>query len=378
MADELKMLQRDEYPEPRLFDRDGNLYAEVSVPTSLWHLFGTNAKRRLALKTNHINIAQRRLWQKANQIYDEFDRRQLEYIHEYQNEFEKKRLRIDEAFANRIIWFGKAINYNKGNIPELSAKTPMDELIKLRNFLEFKKEDMRNQNVRQYSDPSDPEKMAMDIRNHQDNPNERLDHGFTREQAQAWSQYTTQGVHTLWQDLFNLVAEKQGLEPPKLPIPSNEDLKVFDPKKIGKLQEAIKIMFDYDTSSPDFQQFMDEEWQKYLTDFDVKSGARLPTTTSPKQISDYFREWDEKLHRDFDRVNTINKLKRSIRLFKNLVGDLVLDQIEPHHAYEFADAQLANKPDVALKTLQNYNWGCQEYFKYLVERGIIKITLFGA
>ena len=64
MADELKMLQRDEYPEPRLFDRDGNLYAEVSVPTSLWHLFGTNAKRRLALKTNHINIAQRRLGQK--------------------------------------------------------------------------------------------------------------------------------------------------------------------------------------------------------------------------------------------------------------------------------------------------------------------------
>ena len=52
MADELKMLQRDQYPEPRLFDRDGNLYAEVSVPTSLWHLFGTNAKRRLALKTN--------------------------------------------------------------------------------------------------------------------------------------------------------------------------------------------------------------------------------------------------------------------------------------------------------------------------------------
>ena len=164
MADELKMIQRDEYPEPRLFDRDGNLYAEVSVPTSLWHLFGTNAKRRLALKTNNINITQRRLWQKANQIYDEF---------------EKKLLRIDEACANRVIRFGKAINYNKGNIPELSAKTPMNELIKLRNLLEFKKEDMRNQNVRQYSDPSDPEKMAMDIRNHQNNPNERLDHGFT-------------------------------------------------------------------------------------------------------------------------------------------------------------------------------------------------------
>ena len=92
--------------------------------------------------------------------------------------------------------------------------------------------------------------------------------------------------------------------------------------------------------------------------------------------SDYFNEWDEKLHRDFDRVNTINKLKRSIRLFKNLVGNLVLDQIEPHHAYEFADAQLVNNPDVALKTLQNYNWGCQEYFKYLVERGIIKNNPF--
>ena len=89
MADELKMIQRDEYPEPRLFDRDGNLYAEVSVPTSLLHLFGTNAKRRLALKTNNKKIAERRLWQKANQIYDEFDRRQLEYIHEHQNEFEK-------------------------------------------------------------------------------------------------------------------------------------------------------------------------------------------------------------------------------------------------------------------------------------------------
>ena len=47
MADELKMIQRDEYPEPRLFDRDGNFCAEVSVPTSLWHLFGTNAKKGL-------------------------------------------------------------------------------------------------------------------------------------------------------------------------------------------------------------------------------------------------------------------------------------------------------------------------------------------
>ena len=109
-------------------------------------------------------------------------------------------------------------------------------------------------------------------------------------------------------------------------------------------------MFDYDTSFPDFQQFVDKEWQSYLTDFDVKLWVSMPTIVSPnpKQISDYFKEWDEKLHWDFDRINTINKLKRSIRLFKNLVGDLVLDQIEPEHAYEFADAQLADNPDVAL------------------------------
>ena len=197
-------------------------------------------------------------------------------------------------------------------------KTHFDELIELRNFLEFTKEDMRNQNVRQYSDPSDPEKMAMDIRNHQNNPHERLEHGFTREQLQAWSQYTTQRIHTLWQDLFNLAAEEQDVEPLKLPIQSSEDLKVFEPKKIGKLQEAIKIMFDYDTSTPDFQQVMDGEWQSYVTDFDVKLGARIPTTVrpKPKQISDYFMEWDEKLHQDFDRVNTINALKRSLRLFK--------------------------------------------------------------
>ena len=50
MAEELKMIQRDEYPEPPLFDRDGKLYAEVSVPASLWHLFGTNAKRRRSSK----------------------------------------------------------------------------------------------------------------------------------------------------------------------------------------------------------------------------------------------------------------------------------------------------------------------------------------
>ena len=104
-------------------------------------------------------------------------------------------LGIDEAIASCIVRFGQAINYNKGIIPQLSVKTHFDELIKLRNFLEFTKEDMRNQNVRQYSDPSDPEKMAMDIRNHQNNPDEHLEHGFTREQVQAWSQYTTQGVH---------------------------------------------------------------------------------------------------------------------------------------------------------------------------------------
>ena len=122
---------------------------------------------------------------KTNQICDEFDRPQLKYIHKHQNEFEKKLLRIDEASASRIVRFGQAINYNKGIIPQLSAKTPMEELIKLRNFVEFKKEDMRNQNIRQYSDPSDPEKMAMDIRNHQNNPDEHLEHGFTREQVQA-------------------------------------------------------------------------------------------------------------------------------------------------------------------------------------------------
>ena len=53
MSEELKMIQRDEYPEPPLFDRDGKLYAEVSVPASLWHLFGTNAKRRRSSKTNN-------------------------------------------------------------------------------------------------------------------------------------------------------------------------------------------------------------------------------------------------------------------------------------------------------------------------------------
>ena len=52
--------------------------------------------------------------------------------------------------------------------------------------------------------------------------------------------------------MFNLAAEEQDVEPLKLPTQSNEDVKVFDPKKIGKLQEAIKIMFDYDTSSSDF------------------------------------------------------------------------------------------------------------------------------
>ena len=82
--------------------------------------------------------------------------------------------------------------------------------------------------------------------------------------------------------MFNLAAEEQDVEQLKLPIQSSEDLKVFEQKKIGKLQEAIKIMFDYDTSTPDFQQVMDGEWQSYVTDFDVKSGARIPTTVRPK------------------------------------------------------------------------------------------------
>ena len=52
-------------------------------------------------------------------------------------------------------------------------------------FPRVQKEDMTNQNVRQYRDPRDPEKMAMDIRNRQNNPTERLEYGFTCEQAQA-------------------------------------------------------------------------------------------------------------------------------------------------------------------------------------------------
>ena len=96
------------YPKPNLRFIRNVWVVEVSIPTSIRHLFGngsgaTNNKRKSTGTTDEA-IAKRWLTELAHKVYKEFDDKQLEYI----NSNDKQTDRFAENVINNL---AKALAY---------------------------------------------------------------------------------------------------------------------------------------------------------------------------------------------------------------------------------------------------------------------------
>ena len=73
------ILDRISYPEPHLKPRNGVWRCRVYIPKALSALYGSTNYLEKTLNTSDEAIASRQLYRKANQIYDEFDQKQIDY-----------------------------------------------------------------------------------------------------------------------------------------------------------------------------------------------------------------------------------------------------------------------------------------------------------
>ena len=384
----MKIVLRDTYPEPRLRIRDGWYLCQVNVPTKLFYLFGKDNKIRRSLKTSDEGVANRKLWKAANEIYDEFDRKQIEYFEEQDAKFQKEERKLDELAMDTIQRFANSFNLA---LPELSHTTPLEDLLNAKASLDMRRDMMTNDHPQPSEEGTitpemkDMLKMMMEL----DTPEgmagtKRVPNGFTVNQYRRWSKYRSMAVHTFWQDLLVNAANAQGLEAPvieedqsNLLVAGRNTMEWFfkqaDEKAAKEVAEERGYKFDPDTVVHNF----DENIQSLIDNFDTGYRPRKTENPRPKQLSTFYSDWDKRVLRDYENKSTQNKLKRGIRNFQSAVGDMVIDQVEPHHAYEFLDAILEDRPNVSRSTLSTNIWGCQAFFNFLIEdKGALSINPF--
>ena len=384
----MKIVLRDTYPEPRLRIRDGWYLCQVNVPTKLFYLFGKDNKIRRSLKTTDEGIAKRNLWKVAHEIYDEFDQRQLEYKEEQARAFQSVERQLDDQAKGYIQRFA---NTFKVKLPDLSPETPVDEILAVKKELDFRRDMLE----KDHPDLDTEEGIEMfktiglTLGNSEDRVGViRFNNGFTLEQYRALARYRSMAVHTFWQDLLVNAALAQGVDAPIL----EDDPKNFFVPREGYqeflLGFANKMIADLVADGMPEEE-ADEKLKDLLNDdavknsfknWDLENAGFRPRQTEnprPKQLSTFYSDWDKRILRDYENKSTQNKLKRGIRNFQSAVGDMVIDQVEPHHAYEFLDAILEDRPNVSRSTLSTNIWGCQAFFNFLIEdKGALSINPF--
>lgn len=381
------MIPRELYPDPQLYERGGWYYCNVNIPTSLYYLFGKANKKRKSLKTSDEGVANRKLWKAANEIYDEFDRKQIEYFEEQDAKFKTIERKLDALAMETIQRFADSFSLT---LPELSQDTPLDDLLKAKEKLDLRRDMLTDDHPKSEDATMTPEimehfKMIMNF----DTPEgvagtERLPNGFTVKQYRRWGKYRSMAVHTFWQDLLINAAIAQGLEPPvieedqaNLLVAERNTMEWFfklaGENSAKKAAKEKGIEFDPDKVVHKF----DDNIQSLIDNFDTGFRPRKTENPRPKQLSTFYSDWDKRILRDYDNKSTQNKLKRGIRNFQSAIGDMVIDQVEPHHAYEFLDAILEDRPDVSRSTLSTNIWGCQAFFNFLIEdKGALSINPF--
>ena len=376
------LLERIHYPQPYLKDRDGIYQCRVYIPQELKVIYKKTNYIQKTLKTPAKSIAEKLLYRKANEIYDQFDKKQIQYIENIYAAEVRKQTKLDTHVAKRITNFALTMNIKT---IELIETTDLNDLVQFHNKLEIRAdniiedipdpltEDGRDFYQQLYSrDLGLWSLPQMGVAGKQlkkgSSDEDIMSMGLKKGQIKAAISYRAASVHSFWQDLFVLAANKQRLKVPFLTQPKNL-------WSIGNDINAFSEISDFFASLNGDRLFSRDE----MEDFALKYADRTRQTETPlpKQISSYFDQWDAILERDYKvGSSSYRKLRKGIRLFAELVGDLKLEELEPFHAFSFADAQLAENPNVSRTVLKDNNWAVSVFVRSLVEKGLIKSNPF--
>ena len=336
----MPILQWKDYPKPRLRMNQGKWVVEVSYPASIRHMFGNGKGRSKKLTTGTTDKAQaeQREMEIAHKIYRLFDEAQSKYI----NHKDKQ----TDSFAENVInSLAKALKYNKGMVPLLEPSTDYAELVKMKARF-----DNVFEQVDDYRDAAEADIANTEVKT------------FSPATTTLLYKHSQLIVQSYWQDLLTSAALEQGITPPvfeKLP----EEEYLIDKSNTDDLDKIFK--------KPPTTGIMGYVKQAHHVPV---SRPRRNKSKSTENITSVLDEHFVALERDYAKKDTIRKLKKGIRLFVGLMGDLPLQDIEQTTVYSFMDKQQEVSPDISARVLKDNNWSLRKFFKFCIERGYVKIN----
>ena len=336
----MPILQWKDYPKPRLRMNQGKWVVEVSYPASIRHMFGNGKGRSKKLTTGTTDKAQaeQREMEIANKIYRLFDEAQSEYIN-------RKDKQTDSFAENVIKSLAKALKYNKGMVPLLEPSTDYAELVKMKARFDNLFWQVDDDKTGEEADIASMEVKTVSPTN-----------------FSLLNKHSELIVQSYWQDLLTSAALEQGITPPvfeKLP----EEEYLIDKTGFGDVPKIFK--------KPPTTGIMGYVKPAH---HEPINRPRRNKTKSTENILSVLDEYFVSIERDQAKKDTIRKLKKGVKLFVKLMGDLPLQGVGQTTVYSFMDKQQEVRPNVSARVLKDNNWSLRSFFKFCIERGYVKVN----
>ena len=382
------MIGWKDYPKPNLRFIRNVWVVEVSIPTSIRHLFGngsgtTNNKRK-ATGTTDKAIAERRATELTHKIYKEFDEAQLEYANRNNKQMDK--------YAEDVIYgLADLFKYNRGMRPTLEPSTDYDELVKMKEAFDnyaMMVEDQKavpidtdlsgDEMIRALEEVDTSTQnllnrilsgVEVDVDAETEASNNKVQKSlfpeivFDAKQTKYLQHHSEPIVQSYWQDLLTSASQEQGKKPPVFKeIADVKDYVIYD--------ERVKTMgLPLVREKPDEGSFADR-----MGDYRPISRPRRNKVKNASNILSVLDEHFIALERDQAKKDTIRKLKKGVKLFVKLMGDLPLQDVGQTTVYSFMDKQQEVRPNVSARVLKDNNWSLRSFFKFCIERGYVKVN----
>ena len=365
------MIGWKDYPKPNLRFIRNVWVVEVSIPTSIRHLFGngsgaTNNKRKSTGTTDKA-IAEKRVTELAHKIYKEFDDKQLEYTNRNNRQTDK--------YAESIIYgLAKAMKYNRGVVPTLDPSTDYDALKDMKIRFDNAFEQVEDEKADAPSDYASVEAkldklLAEKSVNDFSAKLQRInfpDVTTTPAIVRLLSKHSQPIVQSYWQDLLTEASVLQGKTTPIF----DEILDKDDYIMVGEDTEGIPRILKKPPETG-LMGFKNQAHHKPIS----RPRRNIPKSTQyiSDVLEEYFAEVD---NHPTIRPETKYKRKRGVNIFIKLVGDLPLQEIRRSTPRRFAQALTKDNPEIAHKTLANFFSAMNQFVKYLYGWEYIEINPF--
>jgi hypothetical protein len=168
-------------------------------------------------------------------------------------------------------------------------------------------------------------------------------------------------VQSYWQDLLTQASIEQGKTPPVFNQILDKDGYIM----VGEDADGIPWMLKK-TPETGLMGFKNQAHHKPI------NRPRRNIVKSASNMVSFMDEYFVAVERDQDKKNTIRKLKKGVRLFVELIGDLPLQDIDQTAVYSFMDKQLEARPNFSVRVLRDNNWSLRSFFKFCIEKGYAK------